>query len=177
MKIFKNFIPYEDFDKLQKLMTSSSFLWTFLNGVTRHNDGRYQFVHTFYDEYSPKSEMIDFLMPILEKIKPTAIVRIKANLLTKTDKIIVHEPHTDYNISKDLKPGTIDKKHRSQACISGMATGVFYLNTCNGYTKIGNKKIKSEENKMVFFDSSTIHSGTTCTDQTYRIVINFNYYP
>ena len=37
------------------------------------------------------------------------------------------------------------------------------------------KKIKSEENKYVEFDSSLKHTGTTCTDQKRRVVINFNY--
>ena len=177
MKIFKNFINYEDFDKLQKTMEGPNFVWTYIDGVTKFGDGRFQFVHNFYDEYLPRSDAIGFIQPIIEKIKPTAIVRIKANLLTKTDKIIAHEPHTDFNIADKLEVGTVNKKHRSHTSVKGMVTGVYYINTCNGYTQIGKKKIHSEENKLVLFDSSTYHSGTTCTDQNRRIVINFNYYP
>ena len=43
-------------------------------------------------------------------------------------------------------------------------------------TKFSNGEIvKSEENKYVEFDSQLEHTGTSCTDQDYRIVINFNY--
>ena len=55
-------------------------------------------------------------------------------------------------------------------------TGILYVNTNNGYTKFSNGEIvKSEENKYVEFDSQLEHTGTSCTDQDYRIVINFNY--
>ena len=51
-----------------------------------------------------------------------------------------------------------------------------YLDNSNGYTKFKNgKKIKSEENKYVEFDSSLKHTGTSCTDKKRRVVINFNY--
>lgn len=45
-----------------------------------------------------------------------------------------------------------------------------------GYTKFENKKIvKSEENKIVIFNSNLKHTGSTCTDQDIRMVININY--
>ena len=57
-------------------------------------------------------------------------------------------------------------------------TGIFYINTCNGYTKFKNgEKIKSEKNKYVEFDSILEHTGSSCTDEKRRIVINFNYEP
>jgi len=177
MKIIKNFLPYEQFSALKNKMTSHLFNWTFVEGVTRYDDGHFQLVHTFYDEYSPKSEHVDDLVPIIDKIKPTSIVRIKANLLTKTNKICVHGEHTDFNIADNIEIGTIDKIHRSQTSLKGMVTAVYYINTCNGYTKIGKTKVNSEENKIVFFDANTPHSGTSCTDKNCRIVINFNFYP
>ncbi len=55
-------------------------------------------------------------------------------------------------------------------------SGILYVNNCNGYTKFENgKKIKSEKNKYIEFDSTLKHSGSSCTDQQRRIVINFNY--
>ena len=54
---------------------------------------------------------------------------------------------------------------------------ILYLNTNDGYTcfEDGNK-IKSIENRFVAFDSSLKHSGTTCTDEPRRIVLNINYF-
>ena len=57
-----------------------------------------------------------------------------------------------------------------------LKTGILYLNTNNGSTVFeNNKKIKSEENKFVYFSTNLKHSGTTHTDERYRIVLNFNW--
>ena len=39
-----------------------------------------------------------------------------------------------------------------------------------------NVKIKSVSNTLVLFDSNEKHTGSTCTDKEYRIIININYY-
>jgi hypothetical protein len=98
---------------------------------------------------------IDIMRPVLKHIKHKKINRVKANLLTRTDEIIEHGMHTDQ------KKGT---------------TGILYLDNSNGYTKFENgKKVESEENKYVEFDSTIKHTGSTCTDKKRRVVINFNY--
>ena len=56
-----------------------------------------------------------------------------------------------------------------------ITTGLLYLNTNNGYTKIGNKKIQSIENRIVIFPSDVYHFGTNATNLTNRTVINFVY--
>jgi len=57
-------------------------------------------------------------------------------------------------------------------------TAVYYINTNNGYTKLIDETIiTSEENKLLTFDSNTKHTGTTCTDENVRIVLNINYLP
>ena len=56
-------------------------------------------------------------------------------------------------------------------------TAVFYVNTNNGYTIFeSGEKVSSVENRMVIFDSNILHTGTTCTDERVRCVLNFNYY-
>ena len=50
-------------------------------------------------------------------------------------------------------------------------TGIFYLNTNDGYTKFKDGTIiKSEQNKYIEFDSELEHTRSTCTDSRYRIV-------
>ena len=58
-----------------------------------------------------------------------------------------------------------------------MTTAIFYLNTCNGYTKFrkSGKKIKTVANRMVIFDSNLEHAAFSQTDEKVRVVINFNY--
>ena len=55
----------------------------------------------------------------------------------------------------------------------GFKSAILFINDCNGYCRIGNEKIYSKENKLVLFDSKTKHTGSTCTDKSRRIVINF----
>ena len=56
-------------------------------------------------------------------------------------------------------------------------TGIFSINTCNGYTKLEDgTKIDSVANRMLLFDASRPHTPSTTTDQTVRVNINFNYF-
>lgn len=142
------------------MIMGSFFPWYFNKFVNHESDPsqNFQFTHTFYKENSIHSDFFKYLDPILSIIKPTIIIRIKANLLIKTDKIIEHGMHKDTNFNF---------KHK---------TAIFYLNKNNGYTKfINNLKIKSEENKFVEFDSDLLHTGSTCTDEQRRVVLNLNY--
>ena len=90
---------------------------------------------------------------ILNVLKPTSLIRIKANLVPRDSKITKHKMHTDV-------PAPTSSK-----------TAVYYVNTNNGFTLFKkNKKITSEKNKLVMFNSDTEHASTTCTNKDYRIV-------
>ena len=100
------------------------------------------------------------MTPILEILKPLALIRIKANLQPFSFKTVKQTPHIDFKSSND----------------TNVTTAIFYVNTNNGYTYfMDGTEIKSERNKLIMFDSKKLHAGTTCTDQKRRMVINFNY--
>ena len=51
------------------------------------------------------------------------------------------------------------------------------MNTNDGFTEFKNGDIiESIANRMVIFDSSLEHTGTSCTNKKRRIVLNFNYF-
>ena len=157
MNIYKNFLDKKDFKNLKDKIMGEYMPWFFNEGVNQFNDKHFQFTFTFLKENKKNclDEHFKMLEPFLEKIKFKKLNRIKANLLTKTNKIIEHGMHIDQN------KGT---------------TGIFYINNCNGYTKFETgEKIKSEENKYVEFNSILKHTGSSCTDKNRRVVINFNY--
>lgn len=159
MNIFNNFLPKEVFNTLSNAMLSSNFPWYYNDYVNDENEKSNHFQFTFIflrnGQYECWGEWKDIMVPVLQHIKHKKINRVKANLLTQTNKIIEHGYHTDQD------KGT---------------TGILYLNNCNGYTKFKNgKKVVSKENQYVEFDSSLKHTGSTCTDEKRRIVINFNY--
>ena len=166
MKVYRNMLPTKEFKDLTNNLINANFPWYYNKGVVyEHEDGtpedkkNFQFTHSFYMNDVINSDHFKILIPLIKIINPLTIVRIKANLLTRTSKIIEHGYHTDYD----------ENSHK-------LTTGIFYLNTNNGYTKFKNKKVvKSEANKYIEFKGEESHTGSTCTDENIMVVINFNY--
>jgi hypothetical protein len=166
-KVIDNLLPADEFKIIQERMLSTGFPWYYNTSVNQaygnilDNTGDFQFTHVFYKDFRPNSdEFINVMWPVLQRIQPASIIRIKANLLTKESTIVEHGLHTDI---PDLK---IPCK-----------TAIFYINTNNGYTIFEDgTKINSLENRLVIFDSNMLHSGSSCTDAKVRCVINLNYY-
>jgi len=159
IKEVKNVLKKEEAAQLKHDLTSNTFPWFIKKGIVNNTDTNYQFVHNFYDEFKFNSDRYHLIHPVSFAINPSSIIRIKSNLLPRAEKIIEHEMHTDIPFAKNHK------------------TAIYYVNTNNGYTKFEDgTKISSEENKLVIFEGNMEHTGTTCTDEDYRIVINFNYF-
>ena len=157
MKIINNFINEEKFKILKNKIFDIYFPWYLQKGVNQEKDGYFQFTHVFVLDKKINSSRMDILDIVIERLKHKKIIKAKLNLLTKTKKIIEHGFHVDSNIDCN--------------------TGILYINNNNGYTKFKNNKIiKSEENKFVFFKSNVEHTGTSCTDEDYRVVLNLNYF-
>ena len=160
MNIYKNFLLKKEFDRLKDIIMSVNFPWYFNEYVNHENEkgNNFQFTYLFCDRGKKNciEQHFQLIEPVLKKVNFKKLNRIKANLLTRTSKIIEYGYHTDVR-----EKGT---------------TGILYLDNSNGYTKFKNgKKIKSEENKFVEFKSTLKHTGSSCTDQKRRVVINFNY--
>ena len=154
-------MPENEFRQLQEIMMSVNMPWYFNSFiVTQDEDGeKFQFTHTFFNggDQSPTFEM---LHPFLNTLNPTEILRIKANLGTRT---LTNEQggfHVDF----------IDTVCK---------TAVFYLNTNNGHTIFDVDgeliKVDSVENRFVTFDSNIMHTGVSQTDKAARFVLNINY--
>jgi hypothetical protein len=160
--IIDNFLDDTEFKKLQDFMMGPWVPWAYNNALLSNVDDDsvydFQFVHTFYKDHKPHSEALSKLDPIMAKINPAAVLRIKANLNPRTDNLYLHRAHTDVENYK---------------CI----TALFYVNTNNGYTIFEDgTKVNSVANRFVSFDSTMKHAGTSCTDQKVRVAINFNYH-
>ena len=168
------FLNKKDFIKMRQAFIDSTIPW-FPSSVVQPPyfetlcEDRYnlQFTHIFYDSTHPfqSSQHIAILNPLIEALNIELLIRIKANLNPCNNNILTHGYHRDLEgLQEELKP----------FC----RTAVFYLNTNNGYTVFEDgTKIESIENRLVTFNSQESHSGTTCTDQPYRILLNINYIP
>jgi hypothetical protein len=170
-----NFLDQKEFDSIQSLMMGDNFGWSYNNSIDSNSDiNKFQFVHTFYHTQSygkPFNDIatITILQPIFSKFRPMAIFRVKANLLTRTSTIVENEFHIDLEIPSHTSPDV--KKN-----INLVTTSIFYLNTNDGYTFFEDgTKVNSVANRMLTFPGYMKHTGTTCTDDSVRVVINFNY--
>ena len=164
-KIEDGFLEQTTFNKLQNFLMSNRFDWHYSDTIDFSDDGsnKFQFTHIFYVDPIPRSSYFENLVPILEIIKPISIVRIKANLLTKTLNIIENIFHGDM---EDM----LEEKQKQ------WTTSILYINTNDGYTKFeGGTKVESVANRMITFPADMKHTGATCTDEKSRVVINFNY--
>ena len=168
MEIKDNFLKQEEFDKIQEIMVggvwSNGIGWYYNNAIDyKEQKDKFQFCHSFYESWNPHSQYFNILKPILDIINPLSIYRIKANLLTKTPNIVENTFHVDIYLPEEkLKQWT---------------TSIFYMNTNNGYTKFENgTKIESVANRMITFPANMKHTGTSCSDEKTRIVINFNFF-
>jgi hypothetical protein len=156
--VIENALKKENFLTIKNTLEGDTFPWYFNKVLYNKVDNNFQFTHIFYNNFTINSDFYSLIIPILEVLKPLTLIKIKANLLTQEKKIIEHGMHVDYDY-KNCK------------------TAVYYVNTNNGYTKFSDgEKISSEENKLLIFNTEEKHTGTTCTDSSKRIVINFNYF-
>ena len=179
MKIIDNFLLEEDFKVLEKTISSGNFCWrksTILNGSSFQPPKilNIQFCHRFVTTHcetvedvtickEKQSEDYCIVKPILDKIEYSELIRVKANLNVGELNPQPTGFHVDVGDGKNVQPGY---------------TGIYYVNTCNGYTLFKDgTKVDSIANRMLIFDNQMKHSGVTCSDNKYRIVINFNWLP
>ena len=152
-----NFLEKDFFNYLQKTLLSNEFSWYYSTSQVKDKKDGYYFFHNFYCEDRINSGSYNSLIvPILNKLNIKKLINARANLVLKKDKQFSSDLHIDH-----------DFEH---------TTAILYINTNNGYTRFLNgKKVMSEENKLIIFNTDQKHSGTTCTDSLFRIVLNFNY--
>ena len=159
MKIIDNFLSDADFTTIRQAVTAPEFPWSLVNEIAYPGDYTQQFymAHYLYND----TIVSNFYQQIVEeRLKPRmdikSLLRVKVNLYPSGSKLVEHSPHVDYNFS-----------HKG---------ALYYLNTCDGYTRIEGKEVETIGNRMVFFDPGESHNSTNCTNDKYRLNINFNYF-
>jgi hypothetical protein len=160
MKEIKNFLPYEQFKELQNLILNIDFPWRIRETMTNEDENIY-FTHSFFNKKIINSDLlyINYIIPILNKLNAIAPIEIRANMVL--NKIYDKSGwHTDYDFNS--------------------FTAILYLNNCDGGTELKIedkiKFIKSEENKILIFNSKIIHRGISSNKNDKKYIINFNYF-
>tara|TARA_Y100000356_G_C11249554_1_gene286180 strand:+ start:204 stop:674 length:471 start_codon:yes stop_codon:yes gene_type:complete len=156
MEVIDNFLSEKEFIDIKKTIMHRSFPLYFADYINDNDKSNYYFLHFFYDEFVPMSPFMNILEPLIKKLKIKALLRAKVNCFPRTEKLIIYEPHRDYDFSHN--------------------GAILYLNNCDGGTYVGDKFFQSKENRVLLFDSSQKHSSTNCTDQKCRYNININFF-
>jgi len=114
-------------------------------------------------------ENYEFISKIIQALDIKRLIRIKANLLLRTESNISTGWHTD------IEQNNLDILDFAGLDTSKIKTAVIFMNTCDGYVDVGDDKYLSVENRCVSFPVLTKHTGATATDSDYRMVINVVY--
>ena len=179
MEIIDNFLPKDEFDKLEKTVMGYRFPWYYQDEIAygsgtkkssefyHYHLGINQLYHMLYgDDVPTYPNSLELVWPAIkqlgmrkDKFQLRTLVRIKINCFPNQKEFIEHSWHEDY------EPGTLPYK----ACLLS-------LNTCDGYTKLKTgEKIESVANRAILFDPCISHHSTNTTNQTRRVNININY--
>lgn len=162
--LIDDFLPEYQFRPIRKLLLGNDFPWFFQHTIVYNSEelgkDSPQFVHTFFSPVDGWSDgPKDILYPVLDKINPFNLVRIKANLTLRHPENILSGYHTDFD--------------RSQ----GLTTAILYINDTDGPTYFSDgSKVECVSNRLIMFPTETMHSGSFCTQEQKRVVINFNFF-
>lgn len=172
MKIFDDVVGEKKSNKIENFLLSQDFPWFFIkksSGKTKEIKGfsdTVQFEHHFIQDSKihsnaihPLMEMLDWNNVIKETQISPAILRMKGNLLLKTQST-PNTPHIDFTHTHTVL--------------------LYYVNNSSGPTIFYNKKleiineINPQKGRIVVFDGNIYHSSTPPQTNDYRCVLNFN---
>ena len=164
-RVIDDFLDRELFLLLQAKLLAPSFAWEesaiLSEKAAAHlaPSENVQQVHGFYlvkRGIRFSSPTLEIVRPVINKLNPLALLKAKANRTARTDR------HIEYGLHVDTRR-------------PGATTAIFYLNTNNGYTLFGDgQQVTSVANRIVIIDAATLHTGASCTDADYRMVLNLN---
>ena len=158
-----NFLMEDLFDDYVACIDNNDFCWNWMGIVeddkfVSHPKYNHQLVHMFYPKSNLYNDYFYFFETLLFQLSPKIkkLIRMKLNCVPRTHEIIRHGFHID-----------TDEKCK---------TSILYMNTNNGFTEFETGEIvESVANRLVTFDSSIKHLGTTCTNSIDRKVLNINW--
>ena len=162
-KVIDNFLPEEDLIKIEDvILRSIDFPWYYQPNISfdekKSKSVLFYLIHMFYSNYRPSSNYFPLIVPLVNRLEPKALIRVKGNFYPNQGIQDLDEMHQDYAF-----------KHKG---------AIFSLNTCNGGTLLKDKTlIESVRNRILLFDPSELHDSIGCTDNTKaRVNININYF-
>jgi hypothetical protein len=164
IKVIDNFLPNNVFTNIKNTISTNTFPWFYNDHVCFKNGeenllNNFMFTHNAFkiDKNVRISEYFSLFQDVLSKLNIIALVRIKLNLMLKTEKPVTHCMHTDSD--EDF-----------------YKSAILYFENNDGGTVFENKEfIQNKENRIVLFNSNMKHSGVSQTNTKRRTVLNIVY--
>ena len=162
IEVIDNYLPQQEFDQLSSFLLGSNFPLYYAPHVAYEgvDENSVHYNYYFTHNFLLNNQSSSYFEPIwrdhfAHRFPKINIIRMRMNAFPSTEKVYEHKIHTDY-----------DYPHTG---------ALLCLNTCNGYTRVGDETIPSIANRMIIFDTSLPHNSTTCSDQPIRSNIIINY--
>ena len=179
IKIIDNFLSKTYYKSILELLSGHNFDWKYLENITDpenetksvDNFNGYRLSHTFWDEKKRSLPPLGpYMEPLLYKIMDVAecdfVLRARADMVTWSKDEFIHPPHADFPF-----PNT---------------ASIFYVNETDGDTIIYDEhhpilkskisqRVSPKANRLILFDGSLLHTGSSPTKHKNRILINSNY--
>jgi len=160
VKVYDDFLSESEFAPIKDFFLGFDITWRWCGNKSRtgvDDLDNYQFYHLIYEDGEVKSDAAQLLFPILNKVNSGRLLRAKVNCNPRNARILKYGLHIDQSVD--------------------CTTAIYYINSNDGFTEFENgDTIESVENRLVTFPSRLHHTGTTCTNQKRRVVLNLNYY-
>lgn len=165
MIVIDNFLPPSFHNDLVHLLEGERFPWYYCGNVT-HTDGSddsYYFAHLALDvdeQGCEQTQFFDHIRPMLYFIEDKAkfrlnnLMRVKCGMYPNIGYAKKNQWHTDR-----------EENHY---------VGLYYVNSTDGPTDIGDTSVECVANRFVLFDGSISHRSTHPTNVKSRINININ---
>jgi len=162
-QIIDNFLPKEYYNELSSFIKSNlNIPWFYVGQDTKNSKNKNgYFTFSFYDHFKPDHQAFLLLEKLIKKLECKSLIEFRANLTFRDIDCVESSYHTDF-------------------AYDGSKTAILYFTTCNAKTvlKINENEIfcKSEENRLLIFDSNVYHKVIYHNDVHKRYILNMNYF-
>tara|TARA_B100000131_G_C17911195_1_gene530418 strand:- start:149 stop:712 length:564 start_codon:yes stop_codon:yes gene_type:complete len=174
IKITDEFLTQLEYNRMLNTFLFEEFPWQYNEYKVTGDESveNFQFCHGLMDISSHQGDLKHYqsnyfenILPILTRINYLGLHRIKANMQPLFKEAYKSDFHYDYNNIDGGGP------------CPHMTTGIYYLNTCNGYTEFETgEKVECVANRWITFPANILHRGVSQTDMRVKLVINFNFF-
>ena len=192
--IIDNFLSKTYYKSILELLSGHNFDWKYLENITDpenetksvDNFNGYGLSHTFWDEKKRSLPPLGpYMEPLLYQIMDIAkcdfVLRARADMVTWSKDEFIHPPHADFPFPNTASIFYVNETdgdtiiYKEQAPIVKLGDMIGQKRTEEEFVPEILERVSPKANRLVLFDGSLLHTGSSPTKHKNRILINSNY--